>query len=461
MPDHPPVSRRRLRRGLTALAAALAATAAAALTALPGAAPAMAAPGGAQDAPGAQIAAALRTSPLYIDPSLRSAFPAPARKALLSAIGKAPVSVFILAVPLVTGGQYATGEQLADVVQDTLARPGVYLTLDAGIAGAVDAWTWPSDPQGLDAPPYHAADAALAANLDEDTTDTPVWQTFLKCIQLITSGQAVSAYQAALTALPGGGQSGPAAGGNAAVGAAVIAVVFLAGLACALALRIIRRRARSQAPLPAATPQPGSAAPAALVAAARAATAADLRAQAEQQVIALGGLIEQQPGPADAGRADSPDPGQAEAGLSRALDAYAAAALTLDSASGIPDLAGVLVLTHIGRCAIAAEQARQPGSPPPPAAMLCFFNPLHGTATRQVRWRVAGGAQALDVRACEDCARAVAEHRLPAVLTGTSSGLDVPYYEMSSVWAATGYGQFGRDLAQQVLAMTPRPAARD
>ena len=47
------------------------------------------------------------------------------------------------------------------MVQAVLGKPGVYLTLDQETGSDwVDAWTWPSDPQGVDAPPYHAADAA-------------------------------------------------------------------------------------------------------------------------------------------------------------------------------------------------------------------------------------------------------------------------------------------------------------
>ena len=129
----------------------------------------------------------------------------------------------------------------------------------------------------------------------------------------------------------------------------------------------------------------------------------------------------------------------------------------LDGESGIPDLAGVLVLTHLGRCAAAAAQARPAGQPAPAATLLCFFSPLHGEGTQLTRWRLRGGQQVLDVHACGDCAAALTRRQFPAVLTVTSGGYDVPYYETASVWAATGYGQFGTDLIKTILAGGPHP----
>ena len=172
------------------------------------------------------------------------------------------------------------------------------------------------------------------------------------------------------------------------------------------------------------------------------------------------GLLEQPAQPGAAGTPRVSSDGQADADLNRALDAYDAAAQTLDGAAGIPDLAGVLVLTHLGRCAARAARARQSGQPVPPASWLCFFNPLHGAGEQRVRWRARGGQQALDVHACGACADDIAQRRFPSVLTGKSGSQDVPYYETGSIWAATGYGQFSGDLAQRVLAMAPDPGRR-
>jgi hypothetical protein len=442
--------RTRRRGGVTWPLAVLVGTAMivlAALAALAGAAPARAASIAGQDVPGSQIAAALRKSPLYVDPSLSSAFPAAARKALLAAISKAPTPVFILAIPLVSGSQWATSEQLAGVVQDDLGKPGIYLTLDSDYSSAINAYTWPSDPQGLDAPPYNAADAAQTADMEQDTLNPPVWQEFLRCVRLVTEGKVESAFQAALSNPGPGGHAGNASsGGGAAAGVGTVAVVAVGtGTVLVARRRRRRRRARGQVSLSVPLSTPLSV-PRAVADAARIATETDLRAQAQEQLIALGELLEE-PGPAGTPGSSSDD--QADADLTRALDAYDAAAKVFDSASGLPDLAGVLVLTHIGRCAAAAAQARQSGRPVPPATTLCFFNPLHGEGTRPTRWRARGGHQAVDVRACDACADAVAQRRFPSVLTDASGGQDVPYYETDSVWAATGYGQTA-DLIKRV-----------
>jgi hypothetical protein len=201
------------------------------------AAPAGARTAAASSTPGQQMAAALRTSPLYVDPSLSSAFPPSVRAQLVRQISKAPVPVFILAVPLGSGGEWGNGDQLATVVQDYLGRPGIYLTLDAELSGEIDAYTWPSDPYGAGAAPYQAADAAMAVNLARGTRDAALAQKFLSCVQLISSGQAVPAYQAALRQLDVP-QVAPAPGAPASAGVSVgllIALIALIVIGVALA----------------------------------------------------------------------------------------------------------------------------------------------------------------------------------------------------------------------------------
>lgn len=165
------------------------------------AAPAAARAAAASTTPGQQLAAALRASPLYVDPSLSSAFPSAVRAQLVRQISQAPAPVFILAVPLSSGGEWGNGDQLATVVHGYLGRPGIYLTMDAELSGEIDAYTWPSDPYGASVAPYHAADAAMAVNLARATRDAALAQKFLRCIELISAGQAVPAYQAALRQL--------------------------------------------------------------------------------------------------------------------------------------------------------------------------------------------------------------------------------------------------------------------
>jgi hypothetical protein len=235
---------------VSAVSAAAAAQASTTAAARPGA---PAASIGAPSTPGQQIAAALRASPLYVDPSLSAVFPPGVRSSLLHQISRAPVPVFILAVPLPSGGEWANGGQLATVVHDYLGRDGIYLTIDAEFSYQIDAYTFPSDPAGTGAAPYNAADAAMAANLARATRDGGLAQKFLRCVELIADGQSVPAYQAALRQA-GAPQVAPhrrTATGQGHV--LLIVLIVLTAVAAALAAataarRLLRRRQPRQSP---------------------------------------------------------------------------------------------------------------------------------------------------------------------------------------------------------------------
>jgi hypothetical protein len=200
--------------------------------------------------PGQQIAAALRASPLYVDPSLNAAFPPAVRAQLVQQVSQTPVPVFILAVPLAAGGEWGNGDQLATVVHDYLGRDGIYLTIDSELSTEIDAYTWPSDPYGTGAAPYYAADAAWAANIARATRDAPLPQKFSACIELISGRQAVPAYRAALRQLdvPPVAPSHQAAAGLSVV--VLIVLIILIVIVVALAAvgvgvwLLLRRQAR-------------------------------------------------------------------------------------------------------------------------------------------------------------------------------------------------------------------------
>ncbi|MFD5158391.1 hypothetical protein ACFWMJ_10010 [Streptomyces hawaiiensis] len=173
---------------------------------------------------------------------------------------------------------------------------------------------------------------------------------------------------------------------------------------------------------------PSLAVPQLVFATARAADEAQVRRQAEAEVLALGEATQ---------AADVAAP----PGLQQALDAYAAAGTVLDEARGLPDLAGALALAQEGRDALTGS----PGLP------LCFFNPLHGRAALRTGWRPLGSRDRLDVAVCQECADALRDRRAPEVLPDTDeNGRIVPYFEVPagrSAWAATGYGSLMRPSA--------------
>lgn len=125
--------------------------------------------------------------------------------------------------------------------------------------------------------------------------------------------------------------------------------------------------------------------------------------------------------------------------LDRATLAREAAEPLLDS-EDLLDVTGALVLARAGRreVAIAVGRARAP-------FRVCFFDPLHSTASRQVRWRF--GDTAVEVPVCRPCQRDVEAGRTPETLQEQRRGRTRPYYEGDSVWAETGFGSLTSDLA--------------
>ncbi|NDU71058.1 hypothetical protein GWI34_00245 [Actinomadura sp. DSM 109109] len=392
----------------------------------------------AEPSPGERLAAALRRSPVYVDPSLASALPTAARRALVARLRKAPVPVFVVLVPIVKGGTWTDDEQLATVVHDRLGRDGVFVTFD-------------DDSQDLRAREWggeHGADrAAWAIALDRDMDDAPLAQRLDRLADLIVSGRGRQEYARVSAELEkryrarhGNSPSEGGDGGGLALplgaGAAGAAVAGAAGFLLWRRRRMASVRREGEALLM----------PRTVFATANRATLDQLREQASREVIAFGELLDSTDVPTSDERP--------RALMARALDAYQAAGKTLDAARGVPDLAGVLVLLDQGRDALASAQAVAKGGAEIPPVPLCFFNPLHGDAASEIDWRPVGSRKRLSVRTCRPCARAARDKRAPEVLTDRRDGREVPYYEAdpaSSVWAETGYGQLRDDLIERVL----------
>ncbi|TDC88014.1 hypothetical protein [Actinomadura sp. 7K507] len=391
-----------------------------------------------EPSPGERLAAALRRSPIHVDPSLASALPEAERRKLIAKAGKAPAPVFVVLVPLVQGGTWTDGEQLATVVHDRLGRDGIFITFDDDNQDLA-AEEWGGD--------HQAADAARAVKFDRAMDDTPLAARLSRILDLIISGKASQEYKRVSDELservkkirerdaPGTASEGD--GGLALpLGAAGVAVAGVAGL-----LLWRRRRMASVS-----REDNGLLMPRTVFATASRASEEQLREQASREVIAFGELLDESSTPATGERARTL--------MTRALDAYQAAGKTLDAARGVPDLAGVLVLVDQGRDALASAQAAAKGEPEIPPIPLCFFNPLHGDATTKLDWRPIGSRKRLHVRTCRDCARTARQKQTPDVLLDHRDGRDVPYYEADpteSIWAETGYGQLREDLIHRIL----------
>ncbi|WP_018656591.1 hypothetical protein [Actinomadura flavalba] len=398
-----------------------------------------------EPSPGERLAAALRRSPVHVDPSLAAALPAADRARLLAKMRAAPVPVYVVVVPLITGGTWSDAREMLEVVHDRLGRDGVYVTA-GGDLNRLTARQW-----GGGADPYgdggrHARKAANAIGLDPALRKAPPGTLLDRFLDLIIAGTGEQEYKRqsadlerrvrSRSASPIPGARGDDSAWPVVGGAAGLAVAGVAGL-------LLWRHRRMRVARPA-----GSALllPRTVFTTAGHASQEELRAQASREVVAFGEAL------------DAADvPGTAERPrelLTLALDAYQAAGTTLDAARGMPDLAGVLVLVDLGRDALASATSVAAGGPEIPLEPLCFFNPLHGDATVRVDWRPLGSRERLNVRACADCARAVKQRRTPDVLLDRTGPDPIPYFESDpahSIWAATGYGQFATDLVPRIL----------
>ncbi|MFG2649788.1 hypothetical protein [Streptomyces sp. NPDC048436] len=433
--------KRALATACVALSALMAAT-------LPAAAQAPGAP-----SPGEKVAAALRRSPVYVDAAYADSVPPARQRQLVRQIEKTGLPIKVALVPLVQGDAYdGEADAFAEVVHDRVDRRELILVTGGDKwSGDLNGYEWPDEKQ-------QAHDAVSAVGFLDDMKEAGLAEQTAKAVKLIAEGDGTKVYEDATEHLgaDGGDGAGSGSGGSLPregaddeaegspgsswlLPAAIAATAALALAAGGLYFVRVRRRGRGPRRYPSATGSP-FAYPQAVFAAARDADEAGLRRRTEAEVLALGEAVQ--------------SAGMTTPGLRRALDAYAAAGTVLDSARGLPDLAGVLALVTEGRDALENTRDNAPENAASPLP-LCFFNPLHGRADRRIRWRPLGRRDQLHVAACEECAVAVRTRRAPEVLTDDVDGRAVPYFEVlaeRSVWAATGYGSLLGDTDEEGLA---------
>ncbi|WP_043265679.1 hypothetical protein [Streptomyces sp. CT34] len=382
-----------------------------------------AAPGTAAESPGQKIADALRTSPVYVDPSLSSAVGPDDQRKLVTQIQQTHLPIKVVLVPLVEGDSWGgKSEQLSQVVHDRMGGGPAVLITPGSYPDDIAADEWPANA-------HQAGHAAASVFFDDTMKGAGLTKRISRAIDIIKAGDGDKVYNQLTARLgtPSGGGTAkrPAAHGGSPV-VRIVALVAGPLLVPAAAWLLLRRRSRLR---DLATP---FAMPRSVFAAAHKADEDGLRDRATEEVVRLG----------EEARAAEGDP----AAVERALDAYSAAGTVLDHARGVPDLAGVFALIAEGRAALSTAPATLP---------LCFFHPLHGPAVRRIPWRPLGRREQLRVATCDTCLRAVRARRAPEVLTDRLDGHPVPYFEVpaeKSLWAATGYGSLlsGDSLAAHV-----------
>ncbi|MFE0099457.1 hypothetical protein [Streptomyces sp. NPDC059009] len=417
-----------------------------------------------EPSPGTKIAKALRTSPVYVDPAYARAVPPARQKQLARQIARTGLPIKVVLIPLTKGDAFdGEADTLGSVLRDRIdQRDLILVTSSETSQGDLRGFEWPDGR-------HQASDAANAVFFMDDLRDASLGDRTAKAIEIIKQGNGKAVYEKETEKLHGD-TAGSSSGSSLSQGPTapdhnkdkdededegipwlplLLALAALAAITTTGTLYYRRHRRTHSSTSPFAFPQ-------AAFAAARAADEAELRRRAEAEILALG----------EAAQAAAPS---TTPGLQKALDAYDAAGTVLDGARGLADLAGVLALVAEGRDALPPTPHTPHKSPSP--LPLCFFNPLHGRATRTVRWRPLGHRTHLKVAACPDCTQSVRAHRPPEVLTdtpadtGTGTGRtssgphEVPYFEVDpdhSVWAATGYGSLLKDPEDSLAARVGR-----
>jgi hypothetical protein len=126
---------------------------------------------------------------------------------------------------------------------------------------------------------------------------------------------------------------------------------------------------------------------------------------------------------------------KAKAAYDRALDSYAGASASFDRARSPGQLKSVAEALEEGRYEMAVAEAELEGRQPPERRPACFFDPRHGPSSREVEWSPPGGAPR-SVPACEADAQRVERGEDPESRQVPYGGAMVPY------WSAPMYGTY-------------------
>jgi hypothetical protein len=339
-----------------------------------------------------EAVAALRTSPVYVDPSAQLAIDADDQARLrekIDAAGAGPVYIAILprAVEDETGGD---PDGVLQAIHDALARPGTYAVVvgrhfRAGSEGVLG--------EGVAG---RLATEALAAHRGEGVT-----ATLLGFVDRVAAAQRQGGGS-------GDGDGDPSGGGGVLIG------LLVAGALGFVAFRAYRRRRQTQAEL------------------------AEVKAAAHEDLIALADDVQGLEEPVESNP-------QAKAEYDRALQSYDSASRSYDRAARPKELEAVTSALEEGRYHMASAQALLDGRSPPERRPPCFFDPRHGPSAREVEWAPPGGTPR-KVPACEADAQALDRGAEPASRQVMAGGRMVPYWSAPPYfgpWAGGYFMPFG------------------
>ncbi|MEV4422885.1 hypothetical protein AB0L40_23330 [Patulibacter sp. NPDC049589] len=381
----------------------------------------------------AEVASALERSPVYIDPSLDGVISPTATRRVARAVKASGRPVYVALVPVNDGDRYdGKARNFLTALRSRFRRDGIFV-------GVEDRYLRVEERKnGVEVRDQAVGDAANLANYVDDGDEPSYRRTLLERLERffanlrqsparlaarVAADEEQSAKEHPETAP--GSRSGDSSGGSGAGPLMIAGVLLLVALIAAWSVRRRRRVARAAAgPLPVV--------PARVFEHARAAERAELAEDADQELLALAALLDEQVVPR---RED------AQAAYQRALDAYTAARRISRDEPRTVDLVGILVLVDQARGDMARAAALDAGRRPPKHTPLCTFDPLHGRSAKTVKWE-----RVLRLPACAACAADVRAGRTPDALRDG----DVPYFEGTTIWAKTGFGAFSTDLVERI-----------
>ncbi|MFJ2827189.1 hypothetical protein ACIPC1_06225 [Streptomyces sp. NPDC087263] len=152
--------------------------------------------------------------------------------------------------------------------------------------------------------------------------------------------------------------------------------------------------------------------------------------------------------PAEAGADDS-----MRADYERALDAYEQAKSSMAAAQHPQDVRAVTKALEDGRFSLAELAARREGRPVPERRAPCFFDPRHGPSVADATWTPAGGATR-EVPVCAADRARLADGADPAIREVDTEYGRRPYWDAGPAYGPWAGGYFGGGLLPGLLVGT-------
>ncbi|MFD5256488.1 hypothetical protein ACFWM5_27100 [Streptomyces bobili] len=360
------------------------------------------APRAAADTSVSTIAAALRESPVYVDPAASADFSQADAHALQKKIEDADKPVFVAVLP----AGYPTGNLFTDLRTAT-GVTGLYaIRLGDRFDARADSSVLPT-----------AAVRNLVTSVQGETDATAQLDAFTDRALANMGGSAPASWDSS------GGDGGVSTTGLITAGALVAA-------GGAGAYTLVRRNRRRHADEQRAALE-------------------RLRVVVDEDITAYGEELDRldfhpgEPGADDAMRGD----------YEHALDAYEKAKSAMAGATRPEDVRPVTETLEDGRFALARLAARRAGEPLPERRPPCFFDPRHGPSVADATWMPPGGA-AREVPVCAADRTRLADGRDPVVRQVDTDYGRRPYWEAGPAYGPWAGGYFGGGLLPGLLVGT-------